>query len=96
MAQSFALVQFFLDGSMGGSGIGVFFSRLIPMERVPARIVEVMQQLNGAVTSDGPDQKIRLLAKELDEFVDTCDDCRVAGPVQLPPGATIAVLCQNF
>ncbi len=95
MAQSFALAQFFHDGSDGGS-IGSYCSHLIPMDRVPPRIVEVMQALNGVVVSDGPTRKHAKLSEELDAFLETCKDCKVQGAVRLPEGATIAVLCQNF
>lgn len=95
MAQSFALAQFFHDGSDGGS-IGSYSSHLIPMDRVPPRIVEVMQALNGVVVSDGPSRTHEKLSQELHAFLETCEDCEVHGAVRLPEGATIAVMCQNF
>lgn len=86
----YVLHQFFADGSCGGT-LGEVHSALIPVERVPEHLIAAMQRDNGAVVSDGDE-----FSQELDDFVSSCEDCEIHGPVTLPEGAVIVALCQTF
>lgn len=96
MAQSFALKQHFADGSNGN--IGEYYSTLIPVDRLPPRIVEIMNELNGTAPSECGKKAVKMV-KELEDFLETCKDCVIEFDdcvVKLPAGASVTILCQTF
>ena len=87
--EPYVLVQYMPPAAADDNPIK--YTYLIPIERVSRKVLDMLQANNGCVKSEGD-----YPAPEMDAFLETCQDCKIEGPLELRHNAAISVVCQMF